>query len=46
MGGGLLTADGVDGAFIEEAMVEFGCPWPATLSDLTGIDISYHVNKP
>ena len=47
MGGAVfLTADGVDGAFIEEAMVEFGMPMgPATLSDLTGIDINYHVNK-
>ena len=41
-----LSADGVDGAVIEKAMVEFGMPMgPATLSDLTGIDINYHVNK-
>jgi len=41
-----LAADGVDGAFIEEAMVDFGMPMgPATLADLTGIDINYHVNK-
>ncbi len=41
-----LTADGVDGAAIEKAMVNFGMPMgPATLSDLTGIDINYHVNK-
>jgi len=41
-----LTADGVDGAEIEAAMVDFGMPMgPATLSDLTGIDINYHVNK-
>ena len=41
-----LTADGVDGAFIEEAMVDFGMPMgPATLSDLTGIDINYHVTR-
>jgi 3-hydroxyacyl-CoA dehydrogenase/enoyl-CoA hydratase/carnithine racemase len=41
-----LTADGVDGALIEEAMIDFGMPMgPATLSDLTGIDINYHVNK-
>jgi 3-hydroxyacyl-CoA dehydrogenase len=41
-----LTADGVDGAAIEKAMVNFGMPMgPATLSDLTGIDIGYHVNK-
>ena len=47
MGGGVfLTADGVDGALIEEAMVDFGMPMgPATLADLTGIDINYHVNK-
>jgi 3-hydroxyacyl-CoA dehydrogenase/enoyl-CoA hydratase/carnithine racemase len=41
-----LSADGVDGAVIEKAMIEFGMPMgPATLSDLTGIDINYHVNK-
>jgi len=41
-----LTADGVDGEAIEKAMVNFGMPMgPATLSDLTGIDIGYHVNK-
>ena len=47
MGGSVfLMADGVDGAFIEEAMVDFGMPMgPATLADLTGIDINYHVNK-
>jgi 3-hydroxyacyl-CoA dehydrogenase len=47
MGGAVfLTADGVDGALIEEAMVEFGMPMgPATLADLTGIDINYHVNR-
>ncbi len=47
MGGAVfLTANGVDGAFIEEAMVDFGMPMgPATLSDLTGIDINYHVNR-
>ncbi|MBN1105120.1 MAG: enoyl-CoA hydratase/isomerase family protein [Deltaproteobacteria bacterium] len=47
MGGAVfLTSDGVDGAFIEEAMVDFGMPMgPATLSDLTGIDINYHVGK-
>lgn len=29
-----------------EIMVEFGLPMgPATLSDLTGIDINYHVSK-
>jgi 3-hydroxyacyl-CoA dehydrogenase len=41
-----LTADGVDGAAVETAMLDFGMPMgPATLSDLTGIDINYHVNK-
>jgi 3-hydroxyacyl-CoA dehydrogenase/enoyl-CoA hydratase/carnithine racemase len=47
MGGAVyLTADGVDGALVEEAMKDFGMPMgPATLADLTGIDINYHVNK-
>ncbi len=47
MGGSVfLVADGVDGAAIEKAMVDFGMPMgPATLADLTGIDINYHVNK-
>lgn len=47
MGGAVyLTADGVDGALIEKAMTDFGMPMgPATLADLTGIDINYHVNK-
>lgn len=41
-----LMADGVNEAAIEEAMMDFGMPMgPATLSDLTGIDINYHVNK-
>jgi len=41
-----LVADGVDGADIETAMTEFGMPMgPAALSDLTGIDINYRVNK-
>ena len=41
-----LMADGVDAAVIEAAMVDFGMPMgPAALSDLTGIDINYHVNK-
>jgi 3-hydroxyacyl-CoA dehydrogenase len=41
-----LSADGVDGAFIEETMLDFGMPMgPATLADLTGIDINYHVGK-
>ena len=47
MGGAVyLSADGVDGALVEEAMIDFGMPMgPATLADLTGIDINYHVNK-
>jgi len=41
-----LTADGVDGALVEQAMLNFGMPMgPATLADLTGIDINYHVGK-
>jgi len=41
-----LAADGVDSAVIEEAMTDFGLPMgPATLADLTGIDINYHVGK-
>ena len=47
MGGSIfLMADGIDGAAIENAMTEFGMPMgPAALSDLTGIDINYHVNR-
>ncbi len=47
MGGAVyLSADGVDGATIEQAITGFGMPMgPATLADLTGIDINYHVNK-
>jgi 3-hydroxyacyl-CoA dehydrogenase/enoyl-CoA hydratase/carnithine racemase len=47
MGGSIfLMADGVAGAAIEAAMTEFGMPMgPAALSDLTGIDINYHVNR-
>jgi len=47
MGGAVyLSADGVDGAAIEAAMTDFGMPMgPATLADLTGIDINYHVNR-
>ena len=41
-----LTADGVDGAVVEQAMLNFGMPMgPAALADLTGIDINYHVGK-
>ncbi len=47
MGGSVfLVADGVEGTQIEKAMIEFGMPMgPATLADLTGIDINYHVNR-
>jgi len=47
MGGSVfLVADGVDGAQIEKAMLDFGMPMgPATLADLTGIDINYRVNR-
>jgi 3-hydroxyacyl-CoA dehydrogenase/enoyl-CoA hydratase/carnithine racemase len=39
-----LIAEGVDPLVIDRAMVDFGMPMgPATLSDLTGIDINYHV---
>jgi 3-hydroxyacyl-CoA dehydrogenase len=39
-----LIGEGVDAARIEEAVVDFGLPMgPATLGDLTGIDINYHV---
>ncbi|MEJ5376270.1 MAG: 3-hydroxyacyl-CoA dehydrogenase NAD-binding domain-containing protein [bacterium] len=41
-----MVAEGVDPAEIEEAVVDFGMPMgPATLSDLTGIDIGYHVGR-
>ncbi|MCB2227581.1 MAG: enoyl-CoA hydratase/isomerase family protein [Desulfarculaceae bacterium] len=47
MGGSVfLIADGVDSMAIEKAMRSFGMPMgPATLADLTGIDINYHVNQ-
>jgi 3-hydroxyacyl-CoA dehydrogenase/enoyl-CoA hydratase/carnithine racemase len=47
MGGSVfLAADGVEMAKIESAMLDFGMPMgPATLADLTGIDINYHVGK-
>jgi 3-hydroxyacyl-CoA dehydrogenase len=47
MGGSIfLLADGVDGAAIESAVTGFGMPMgPAAISDLTGIDINYHVNR-
>jgi len=42
----VLMADGVDSTIIEKAMLNFGMPMgPYTLSDLTGLDINYHVNK-
>jgi 3-hydroxyacyl-CoA dehydrogenase/enoyl-CoA hydratase/carnithine racemase len=41
-----MVAEGVDVAKVEEAVLDFGLPMgPATLSDLTGIDINYHVGK-
>jgi 3-hydroxyacyl-CoA dehydrogenase/enoyl-CoA hydratase/carnithine racemase len=41
-----MVGEGVDGALIEEAVLNFGMPMgPATLSDLTGIDIGYHVGR-
>jgi 3-hydroxyacyl-CoA dehydrogenase/enoyl-CoA hydratase/carnithine racemase len=41
-----MLAEGVDGAKVEEAVLDFGLPMgPATLGDLTGIDINYHVGK-
>ncbi|MFH1058221.1 MAG: 3-hydroxyacyl-CoA dehydrogenase NAD-binding domain-containing protein [Pseudomonadota bacterium] len=48
MGGAVfLMADGVNPMAIEQAMKDdFGMPMgPATLSDLTGIDINYHVGN-
>ena len=47
MGGAVfMIAAGVNGADIEKAIVDFGMPMgPATLADLTGIDINYHVGK-
>src|SRR5512136_757209 len=41
-----MVGEGVDAAVIEEAVLDFGMPMgPATLSDLTGIDIGYHVGR-
>ena len=41
-----LIGEGVDPALIEEAVLDFGLPMgPATLGDLTGLDINYHVIK-
>ena len=41
-----MVAEGVELTKVEEAVLDFGLPMgPATLSDLTGIDINYHVGK-
>jgi 3-hydroxyacyl-CoA dehydrogenase/enoyl-CoA hydratase/carnithine racemase len=41
-----MIGEGADVVLIEEALLDFGMPMgPATLSDLTGIDIGYHVAK-
>jgi len=41
-----MIGEGVDPALIEEAILDFGLPMgPATLGDLTGLDINYHVIK-
>lgn len=41
-----LVADGVDGSQVEKVIKDFGMPMgPQELSDLTGIDIGYHVYK-
>jgi len=41
-----LISNGVDPLIIEEALVDFGMPMgPATLSDLTGIDVNFHVEE-
>ena len=47
MGGSIpLVAEGVSPWAIEAAIKDFGMPMgPATLLDLTGIDISYHVSR-
>ncbi|MBU4275592.1 MAG: enoyl-CoA hydratase/isomerase family protein [Proteobacteria bacterium] len=47
MGGSVfLMSDGVSPVEIEQALMDYGMPMgPATLSDLTGIDINYHVNQ-
>ncbi|MBP1717327.1 MAG: 3-hydroxyacyl-CoA dehydrogenase [Deltaproteobacteria bacterium] len=45
-GSAFLIEEGVDPAKVEQALLDFGLPMgPATLSDLTGIDINYHVGK-
>jgi 3-hydroxyacyl-CoA dehydrogenase len=41
-----MVGEGVSPATIEEAVLDFGLPMgPATLGDLTGLDINYHVAK-
>ena len=41
-----MVSEGVEPARIEEAVLDFGLPMgPATLGDLTGLDINYHVIK-
>ncbi len=41
-----MVGEGVNPAQIEEAVLDFGLPMgPATLGDLTGLDINYHVIK-
>ncbi len=41
-----MVGEGVEPAQIEEAVLDFGLPMgPATLGDLTGLDINYHVIK-
>ena len=41
-----MMAEGVDPAKVEEAILNFGLPMgPATLADLTGMDVNYHVAK-
>jgi 3-hydroxyacyl-CoA dehydrogenase/enoyl-CoA hydratase/carnithine racemase len=41
-----MLSEGINPAKVEEALIDCGLPMgPATLSDLTGIDIGYHVGK-
>jgi 3-hydroxyacyl-CoA dehydrogenase/enoyl-CoA hydratase/carnithine racemase len=41
-----MVGEGVDAATIEEVVLDFGLPMgPGILSDLTGIDIGYHVGR-
>ena len=42
----IMLSEGINPAKVEEAVIDYGLPMgPATLSDLTGIDIGYHVGK-